>query len=195
MMPVENAQAPETVALDTWLNRRTLVLGDVNTGKTRLTGEILARMTAAGLGGAITVLDFAPQGTRGIGGQIAVPSDPDLLYLTAPIIPPRLAGTTDAEIWAYARQNAAAIEPLLDRHGASERSILVVNDASLYLHAGDQERLAGMIANAGTAVVNAYYGKALGDSNLSTRERRRTDRLAALFDRVLHLPFLQKKRS
>ena len=53
--------------------RRTLVIGDVNTGKTRFTETILARWIAQGRSQEIVVLDLAPETQETIGGRIHLP--------------------------------------------------------------------------------------------------------------------------
>jgi hypothetical protein len=173
--------------LSDWLGRRTLILGDVNAGKTRLTADVAARMLRQGHASEMLVLDFAPERRETVGGRLAVPVVPNLLHLQAAVVPPRLAGKTPREVLFLARANARAIDPLIDRGLASGRPILIVNDLTLYLHAGDPQRIHALLDRAETAVVNAYRGRALGDSPLSRKERRRTDALTGRFDRVIRL--------
>ncbi|MFZ7125550.1 MAG: hypothetical protein ACOWWM_05280 [Desulfobacterales bacterium] len=172
--------------LTVWLNLRTLILGEVKTGKSRLTSTVVARMAAAGFSEQTILLDLAPRITGGIGGRIQPPS-PGILYLTTDIVPPRLTGKTEAEVEALAVRNAAAIEPLLDRCLASSRRVLVINDATLYLQAGNPDRLMILLNRPATLIVNAYYGRTLGGTEFSLRERRRIDAIRPLFDRVVHL--------
>jgi hypothetical protein len=54
--------------------RRTLVIGDVNTGKTRLTEKVMARWVAQGRSQEIVVLDLAPETQETIGGRIHLPA-------------------------------------------------------------------------------------------------------------------------
>ena len=170
---------------ETCLNRRTLILGDVNTGKSRRTYAVLSRWTARNRSNHITVLDMAPAACRGIGGRMALPPNFRGRHLAADVTPPRLTAKNDAEAEQLAAANAAAIEalwkPVLDRPS----SILIINDATLYLQAGDYERLLQVIQTAPTVLINAYYGDRFPDSTLTRRERRLTDRLIQDVDQVI----------
>lgn len=168
--------------------RRTLIIGDVNSGKTRLTENVLAAWTAQGRARDITVLDLAPQTRKGIGGRITLPEGFQGAYLAAAITPPRLIATTEEEAEMLARANAEAVEPLLrDRRLAAGR-ILIINDVTLYLQAGVYEHLLQVIRSVATVLINAYYGHSFPDYRLSRRERRLTDRLIQDCDRVIRLP-------
>lgn len=167
--------------------RRTLIVGDVNTGKTRLTQRVLAHWTAQGRSPAIIVLDLAPQTGQGIGGRLRLPDGFAGLYLTVPVTAPRLMARTEDEADALARANAAAIDPLLGDPRLAAGPIVVINDVTLYLQAGRYERLMDSLRPAETALVNAYYGRSFPDYRLSRRERRLTDRLMADCDRILRL--------
>ena len=168
--------------------QRTLIVGEVNTGKTRTTLDILARWIAANPTPSMTVLDLAPEPVRGIGGRLALPPGFNGRYLFADIVPPRLTGRTSDEITRLAAANALATAPLFNQILARPHPILIVNDASLYLQAGDYRRFADIIHSAATALVNTYYGESLGDHPISRRERRLTERLMQDCDRVIWMP-------
>ena len=72
--------------------RRTLVIGDVNTGKTRLTEKVLACWVAQGRSRDIVVLDLAPETQESIGGRIHLPAGFQGVVLATAIVPPRLRG-------------------------------------------------------------------------------------------------------
>jgi len=166
--------------------RRTLILGDVNTGKTRLTRSILEAFAAAGEAQEIALLDLAPEPAGDVGGKFPA-SAAGVLHLTTAIVPPRLTGTDEAEVARLAAANADRIEALFDSYLKQPRPILFVNDATLYLQAGSLERFAGLLAGAATAVVNAYQGRHFADGPLTRRERRLTDALARRCDRVIRI--------
>ena len=168
--------------------RRTLIIGDVNTGKTRLTEQALASWTAQGRSKSVVVLDLAPQPRGGIGGLLARPAGFQGVYLATPIVPPRLSARDEIEADALARANAEAIEVLLENARRIAAPILVINDVTLYLQAGRYERLMAVIHTAGTALINAYYGHSFPDYRLSRQERRLTDRLIQDCDRMIRLP-------
>jgi len=168
--------------------RRTLIVGDVNSGKTRLTESILAAWTARGRSREIAVLDLAPQTRRGIGGRLALPQEYRGVYRAPAITPPRLAAKTEEEAERLARANASAIDPLLQDPRLLDCPILVINDATLYLQAGDYDPFLQVIRSAATALINAYYGHSFPDFRLSRRERLLTERLIQDCDRIIRLP-------
>lgn len=180
-----NTTTPITIT--DYLGRRTLIIGDVNSGKTRLTLAILQAFINGGHAGDITVLDLAPDIRHGIGGKLALPSTKDLLILTCPIIPPRLTAQNEAQVHTLARQNAAAIDPLLDQAVAARRAILFINDASLYLQAGRPDRLSALAGTCATVVINAYFGQKFLPTAFSQKEKQRVENLCEYCDRVIRL--------
>jgi hypothetical protein len=163
-----------------------LILGDVNSGKTQMTLELLTLIIDHEKD-EVAVLDLAPEKTSGIGGKMEVPSHPRIFYHTTKITPPRLTGKNVHEVEAYAHQNADAITELFSAYLKNPRKVLVINDVSLYLQKGDLGRLLEVLNASRTAIINGYYGKAFGDSPFSTREKDRMDQLANHCDRVIHL--------
>jgi len=78
--------------IDHYMNRRTIIVGDVNSGKTSQTLNILKLFLKAGHAKKIAILDLAPGNIQGIGGKMEPPLDEPLLYLTTSILAPRLTG-------------------------------------------------------------------------------------------------------
>lgn len=171
-----------------YLDRRTLIIGDVNSGKTGETLRILSRWVAANPTPLMTVLDLAPEPVRGIGGRLVLPPRFMGRYLFTEIIPPRLTGQSTAEISALAVANARAIEPLLEDCLKQPHPLLVINDVTLYLQAGDYTRLAAVLQKATTVLINAYYGERFADHPITRRERRLTERLMQDCDHIIRMP-------
>jgi hypothetical protein len=170
-----------------YLNRKTLILGDVNTGKSRLTLAVLDAFLDRYPPESITVIDLAPQLAGGVGGKLAVPSLPGLQYLTADIVPPRLTTSDEVQMIRLAEANAAAAEKIFDVYLARSRPVLIVNDATLYLQAGLLNRFTSLLEQSATAVINAYFGSYFPDSPLGRRERRLTEALTSICDVIEHL--------
>lgn len=169
-----------------FLNRMTLITGDVNAGKTRFTRDILDAFLEEGERD-IAVIDLAPEMYKGIGGKMADIAEQGVLYMTTGIDPPRLLGRNQREVQSVAKKNAAAIDRLFTSYLGTPKKVLFINDVTLYLHRGTMERLCRVISNAETRIINAYYGESLGDSALSRKERRLVEELMTACDLLISL--------
>jgi hypothetical protein len=180
------------IHIEDYLSRKTLILGDVNTGKTTLTRAVLeAMLCRRDLGGRIAIVDMAPEipeklanerGLPGVGGKLMPPEGRDILYLGGRFEPPRLSSRTEAEALQKALSNQRRIEGLFDRIDIQSRDILLVNDVSIYLQAGTAENLTRWLDRAATVIANGYWGKRLGGGTLSKRERTETAKLKIYFE-------------
>jgi len=171
---------------------RTLILGEIRSGKTLLTAK-LAAVKASEIGWEnVTIIDIAPTDVPGIGGRITRFLRLGNARLLTPekVFAPRLMGRTPDERWRMAESNRRSIEPLLLSYIEDPTPMLVLNDASIYLHAGDLSTLLRCIDESEIFVGNAYYGAALqvgqGDE-ISSRERELVRRLAMYMDHVIYL--------
>ena len=176
--------------------QRTLILGDVNTGKTFLTQRILHAAVKTADPADICVIDLAPHipeellvrlGRGKIGGQLNVPDNSGVLYLTDRIDPPRLSTDSESAAVEVARQNLIKIDALFDAAAKSQRPVWFVNDVSMYVQAGAGDGLTRRLTQAESVVANGYYGQSLGAGKLSAYERREMDWLAGGFPRVIRL--------
>ena len=170
-----------------YLNKRTLIVGDVKSGKTARTLEILRGFIQVGYADRIAVMDLAPDAVRGIGGKMTPPAGASLFYLTTAIAAPRLTGSDETDTRRLAIENARAIEALFDTLRRQPREILFVNDASLYLQAGDLKTFLSVLQTASTQIINVYYGSTFPDSALTRREKKLTEELLKLYDNIIHL--------
>ena len=171
--------------IDQYVNKMTLIVGDTNSGKTRRTERILKLFLTKGFAEEIAIIDLAPDPIRGIGGKMQPPSGHPLFYLTTHIYAPRLMGADENHTEKLARTNAENIEQLFSKVEELKKKILFVNDASLYLQAGDPDRFMTMLMAASTQIINAYYGKTFADSRLTRRERKRIEDLMKQCDRII----------
>ena len=184
-------EMPE-IHVEDYLSRKSLILGDVNTGKTTLTRAVLeALLRRRDLGSRIAIVDMAPEipeklanerGLSGVGGKLMPPEGRDILYLGGRFEPPRLSSRTEAEALQKALSNQRRIEGLFDRIDIQSRDILLVNDVSIYLQAGTAENLTRWLDRAATVIANGYWGKRLGGGTLSKRERTETAKLKIYFE-------------
>ena len=176
------------------LGIRTLIMGEVGSGKTRLTSKLLEEALGMGLK-MITVLDMAPEAATvngiAIGGTLQGVTDLGVRYLRSrDVKAPRLSARDPEELMDYANQNRRIINRLLDAFLLEPTRILFVNDVSIYLQRGYIDYLWGVFSAAETVVANGYYGerlKADHETGLSSRERTLMEELASRMDRVIRL--------
>ena len=165
-------------------DKKTIIIGDVNTGKTALLLEILRSFYEEGTK-AVTVIDMAPVSLRGIGGKIQTEGMHHVRYMTTKIVPPRLTGKTPEEIDTYAEQNARSIEVIFNEYIKDPGDTLFINDVSIYLQAGDPGRMILWLDSTPTVIMNGYYGTTLGGGSFGERERQNMDALIEQCDRVI----------
>jgi len=90
----ERLQKMQGIHLEDYLSRKTLILGDVNTGKTNADegGTGGTACAVPDLGARIAIVDMAPEipeklarekGLPGVGGKLTPPEGRDILYLAA----------------------------------------------------------------------------------------------------------------
>lgn len=172
-------------SIDQYINIRTLIVGDVNSGKTRRTIEIMHLFLRAGYAKKMAILDFAPGDKGGIGQKMTPPSDTDLIYLTSSITAPRLTGKDEPQTMKLAEDNANTIENLFIKYYQHQRDILFVNDVTLYFHAGNFEKISKLFYSTSTVVINAYDGQTFADSDLTRREKKLTRDLMKMCDLII----------
>jgi len=180
--------------LSPFLHQFTMIVGDVNTGKTHLTQRILDVYCQIGEGG-VAVVDLAPDippaflkdDISGIGGRLRLPGNQRARYYHCSLHAPRIEGKNEEEAMALATQNAHRIESLFEQALAQKTDVLFVNDCSLYLQAGKVEKMLLWVRSARTAIVNGYHGKTLGRGILSSREREEMEVMMKHGDRVIRL--------
>lgn len=176
------------------VNKRTLILGDVNSGKTTVTQKALDDFCDSIIPERIVIIDMSPvippelaarKGLSGVGGGLSIDAHPDILLLKTDLAPPRLASDTEEEAEGIAEQNAHKIESLFEKFIASQRDVLFLNDLTLYLQAGSAEQLGQWLEHAETVVANGYQGKTLGQGRLSVRESQQLIEAENFFDIII----------
>lgn len=172
---------------------RTLIIGDVSTGKTRLTRRILRQ--ARDIEEDITAIDMAPPPKEVSGNKAGGPLLNEKIgniryFWPKKIETPRLSAKTPEQLIVMAKHNEEILKPILEAYKTNPSSTLFVNDVSIYLQQGSLEDLWSSIAKSDTLVVNGYYGKKLKQdlgTGISRRERKLMDKLASKMDNVLRL--------
>ncbi len=177
---------------DRYRGRRTLIVGEVRSGKTLSTLKIFREWRRSGAE-SIAVLDLAPEKIDRVGGKMPFMEEEKegILYLSPRILPPRLLGKSEEEIRQLAGENRQRIDQALRTLQSSPAlpgSVLFINDISLYFHAGEGEQIWLSLEKISTVVMNGYYGRYFGSGPLSQRERTEMEFLMVRCDRVLFLP-------
>jgi len=94
------------------------------------------------------------------------------------------------ELYDISRRNKNSIEKLFNIYEEKTSKILVINDLTLYLHAGDIERLLNLIRFSETFIGNAYKGKSFEIEifkEFNQKERELVERIERLMDIVIEL--------
>jgi hypothetical protein len=167
-------------------NRKTIIIGEVNTGKTAYLGKILD-MFLREEKTTIAVIDMAPNAIKGIGGKMRAEGIEPSRYYTAPIVAPRLMGKNVDEVENLAARNASLINDIIEKYLNSPVEVLFINDVSLFLQAGNIDKLFSLFNSTPTLIMNGYYGNSLGGGELGMREKWNMETLMKRCDRVIKL--------
>jgi len=170
------------------LGKKVLILGEAGSGKTKLAAELLQELMVLVNPEEITVIDLAPQRVGEIGGKITdyLNIARGVKYISPEnVYTPRLAGASPEQVLHYAELNRKSMEPLLNRFVRNVTPALILNDATLYLHLGKLRIILECVKLAKTFLATAYYGSKFANdlgTEISSRERQLTDRLATFMD-------------
>jgi len=180
-----------------FLNKKSLILGEVKSGKTKFTAELFKEAVKLGYGFKIAIIDLAPK-TKVFNKEfIGLPLteyiniDSTIVYLRPRVKAPRIEGKNKEEILKIAEENAIAIERVFKKFLESNREILFINDVSIYLHKGELSKLFLILNKAKTAILNGYYGKFFNNndlgSSISLREKCLMIELAKSMDMLIEM--------
>lgn len=174
------------------IGRRALICGEIGTGKTRLLTSFLEFLVSAGLGDEVAVIDLAPEyGDVGRSMESYYPEVGMLRYMRpSRIYPPRLLGRSRDEVLQYAEMNLIKARKLLENYLRSPTRILLINDLTIYLHAGDPDDIIRVLNFCETFAATAYEGEVLEDdrgSGITMRERRGLSRIKEHVNIIVNL--------
>lgn len=175
------------------VGKKVLILGEVGSGKTLLAARLLKELMVFFNPEQITVIDMAPERVGDIGGRLSelVESINKVRYLAPEkVYTPRLTGTSREQVLEYARLNRRAIEPLFSEFFKKPTKILILNDVTLYLHAGKLQTVLKCTRLTETFLVTAYRGSRLSEdwgAGINAREKRLVEKLAAFMDRIIEI--------
>jgi hypothetical protein len=171
-----------------YIGHRTLLYGEMNTGKTYITAKFIDFLLDFNLFDPkeISILDFAPKfldvnGLK-VGGKILDFSEKSIecnyLRLYGEIIPPRLNANNKQELFENICHNYKITTQMLELYKRQQTKVLIMNDISIYLHIGNKNTLLNAINSAHTFFGNSYYGIKIKKSFcalLSLKEKSRVE--------------------
>jgi len=179
------------------LGRKTLIVGDVGSGKTKMAVELLSEAVRLGYGPQITVIDMAPATTivkgRKVGGKMIELTDAarEVRYLAPERVEtPRLSAETPEQLLRLVQLNKSRVDEAIEAYLKKPTKILFVNDISIYFQSGSAEPVLKAAKKAQTFIANGYYGQYLAHdqgTGVSEVERRLMDHLAKHMDEVIRL--------
>ncbi len=174
------------------IQKKTLIMGDVNTGKTVLAAKLLRDLILVAKPEEITVIDFAPEKLGQIGGKIKDYTEMDKVSYFSPktVYAPRVMGKSAIEIMKLAKLNMENMTPYLDCFLKNSSKILLLNDVTLYLHCGKLTKILECMQLSETVLVTAYYGSKLADdkkTGINKREKQAIDSLLNHTDLIIDL--------
>ena len=103
---------------------------------------------------------------------------------------PRLTGASSQQVLRYAELNKENMEPLFKKFIRDPTEVLILNDVTLYFHAGELETVLECARIAKTFLATAYYGSKLSNdlgTGISLKERRLTDKLKTFMDVIIEV--------
>jgi len=173
------------------MGRKTLIVGPVKSGKTKLLSKIIKDLLKLGLKNDIIVLDFSPSKLPGIGGplnQYLHINDINYIHPNG-IRAPRLEGKDSDEVIRFAENNCRLLDKYIDIALDSKHKIIIINDIIIYLHRGSLEKIVKLIKKSDTFIATAYYGSDFDDkgSKLNKREMMIVEKLMDIVDEVIRL--------
>jgi len=169
------------------------MLGEVGSGKTLLASRLLKELMTLFNPEEITVIDLAPQRTGEVGGKLSdyVDSIDKVRYLSPErVYTPRLTGASREQVLEYAELNRRVMEPLFNEFVQRATKILILNDLTLYLHAGKLETVLKCVRLAETFLATGYYGSRLAEdrgSGISVREKQLIEKLSTYMDQIIEM--------
>lgn len=172
---------------------KTLIVGDVGSGKTQLTKNLL--LEAANIEPEIKVLDFAPPaktyGDRKIGGFLINMKVPGVIHFKSENIKtPRVSAKTPEQLIELVEENYDTTLKMLMEFIVNPSRVLFINDVSIHLQHGSTENILNAVKLADTSIINGYMGEFLSPdlgTGISELENKLMRDLADKMDIVIDL--------
>ncbi|MEM2843186.1 MAG: hypothetical protein QXZ53_04835 [Candidatus Bathyarchaeia archaeon] len=179
-----------------FLGKKTLIIGEVKSGKTKFTAELIKEAIKLGYKSKIAVVDLAPKiksfSKEFIGAPLTnyIKINSSIMYLKPEVKAPRIEGKSKKEILRIAEENVKLIEEAFNEFLRNPKEILFINDVSLYLHKGNLNKLFSILSKPETSILNGYYGVYFNNdlgSGISLREKTLMMKLAESMDLIIEM--------
>ena len=180
----------EELDFKNYIGHRTLLYGELNTGKTYNTAKFVQYLLEIkNLNPKdISILDFAPKlayfNNLKIGGRIQDYYENSVkcnnINFKGEIIPPRLNAKNKNEMYSNMCHNFNKIYEIIEIYSNNPTPVLIINDISLFLHLGSNKYLINTINKSDTFFGNSYYGSSISSKFsklISIKEKRKVESL------------------
>ncbi|MEM3404100.1 MAG: hypothetical protein QXJ17_06175 [Nitrososphaeria archaeon] len=167
--------------------KRTLIIGEVKTGKTKLTAKLLDEAIEMVSPKDITAIDLSPTIIQEVGRTLSKYTNnvSKVRYLFPEVVrAPRLEGKSRDEVLSLAERNRLVIEPILRSYLINPSKVLFINDLSIFLHSGSVETVIECMEKGSTFIANSYYGRSIGSDKGSGINRKERAALKTLFNHI-----------
>lgn len=178
----------EELDFKNYVGHRTLLYGEINTGKTFYTAKFVQYLLEIKIINPkdISILDFAPKlayfKNLKIGGRIQDYYENSVkcnnIKFIGEIIPPRLNAKNKNEMYSNICHNFNKIYEIIEIYNHNPTPVLIINDISLYLHLGSNKYLINTINKSDTFFGNSYYGSSISSifsRLISIKEKRKVE--------------------
>lgn len=179
------------------IQKMTIILGDISTGKTTTTALLIMDALKSNSPNNITIIELAPRKTiykeKTIGGRISdIIKLPSGIRLLQPkkINSPRYSAKDKDELLNLIKENNISIDITLNHYMDNPTPILFINDLSIYLQSGKWKKIFNAMQKAKVSLANAYYGRSLENdlkTGISKIERKTLEIISSKADMIIHL--------
>jgi len=178
------------------IQKMTIILGDISTGKTTTTALLIMDALKSNSPNNITIIELAPRKTiykeKTIGGRISdIIKLPSGIRLLQPIKinSPRYSAKDKDELLNLIKENKISIDIILNHYMDNPTPILFINDLSIYLQSGKWKKIFNVMQKAKVSLANAYYGRSLENdfkTGISKIERKTLEIMSSKADMIIH---------
>jgi hypothetical protein len=187
---------PEKYQYFSHIQKMTIILGDISTGKTTTTALLIMDALKSNSPNNITIIELAPRKTiykgKTIGGRISdIIKLPSGIRLLQPKIhSPRYSAKDKDKLLNLVEENKISIDIILNHYMDNPTPIIFINDLSIYFQSGKWKKIFNAMQKSKVSLANAYYGRSLENdlkTGISKIERKTLEMVSSKADMIIHL--------